>query len=181
MSQEESSNYTWKQTWELESDPSVEVLEDESADNLEEALVDSDKAGQDTAPITGLPSTAPLEGLFQAGFLERPALPLLASELSAAAVSELSAGGEAVAAFVKESDEDGWSETEVEREDEEKDDDDDDDDWLMPDNDSGSPPLTTWAQGEGKFFRGNLGLLVSPAVVGEWWSEEESVVVTISN
>lgn len=54
------------------------VFEEESAGNLGEALVDSDKTGQETAPITvvGLTST----GLFQAGFFGLAALPLFALE-----------------------------------------------------------------------------------------------------
>lgn len=68
------------------------VLEDESAGNLGEALADSDKAGQATAPITGPTSTTSLEGLFQAGFFPRAALPFCPSALSAAA-EEASAGG----------------------------------------------------------------------------------------
>lgn len=99
------------------------LLEDESDDNLVEVLVDSDKAGQETAPITGPASTTPLEGLFQAGLLGRPALLSLASEPSAAAVLELSSGGEAGAAFAEESDNGGWSATEVVSDDEEEDDD----------------------------------------------------------
>lgn len=71
---------------------SVTVLEDESAGNLGEALADSDKAGQATAPITGPTSTTSLEGLFQAGFFPRAALPFCPSALSAAA-EEASAGG----------------------------------------------------------------------------------------
>ena len=54
------------------------VFEVESVDDLGEALVDSDRAGQDTVPITGLASTTPLfEGLFQASFFGRAALPSL--------------------------------------------------------------------------------------------------------
>lgn len=85
------------QTLEVESDPSAELLEDDSAGNLPEALVDADKAGQDSAPIKGPASTTPFECLFQAGFLERPAMPSLPSELSG--VFELSTGGRAETAF----------------------------------------------------------------------------------
>lgn len=101
------------------------VLEEESADDLVGVLVDSDKAGQETAPITGPASTTPLEGLFQAGLLGRPALlSLLASELSPATALELSSGGEEEGvAFGDESDNGDWSAIEVESDDEEEDDD----------------------------------------------------------
>lgn len=157
------------------------VLEDESDDNLVEALVDSDKAGQETAPITGPASTTPLEGRFQAGLLGRPALPSLVSVLSAPAKLELSSGGDEEAAFGEESENGGWSGTEVVSDDDEEEDDGGDGDGWMPEFNSGSPPRTTWAHGDGRFFRGNLGLLTSPALVGEWWLEEESVAVTIAN
>lgn len=76
------------------------VFEEESAGNLGEALVDSDKAGQETAPITvvGLTSTTSLAGLFQAGFFGLAALPLFPLESSAAeepsAVGRGNGGGE---------------------------------------------------------------------------------------
>ena len=54
------------------------VFKVESVDDLGEALVDSNRVGQDTAPIAGLASTTPLfEGLFQASFFGRAALPSL--------------------------------------------------------------------------------------------------------
>lgn len=76
----------------LEEDKSVN-------DDFGEGLVDSDKAGQETAPITGPTSTTPFDGLFQASFFGRPALPLLASGLSAAMV--LSAAGDDVEAALE--------------------------------------------------------------------------------
>lgn len=52
------------------------------------ALADSDNAGQETAPMTGLPSeAAPLDGLFQAGLL--PILPLGKLPLSKLSPTEL--------------------------------------------------------------------------------------------
>lgn len=77
-----NNNSQWlkKQTWEAGvDDPSDEGLI-ESEGDLAGARVDSDKAGQETAPMTGPTSaTAPFEGLFQAGLF--PPLPF--SELSA--------------------------------------------------------------------------------------------------
>ncbi len=73
------------------------VFEAESADDLGEALVDSDNAGQETAPITGPTSTTPFEGLFQASFFGRAALPLLASEPSTD--KAFSGGGDGEAVF----------------------------------------------------------------------------------
>lgn len=82
------------QTMEVESDPSTAVLEEDSAGNLPEALVGLDKAGHDSAPITGPTSTTPFEGLFHTGLLEQTALPSPVSELSTTAmVLELSTGG----------------------------------------------------------------------------------------
>ena len=70
-------------------------MEEESANDLGEALADSDKAGQDAAPITGPTSTKPFEGLLQADFLDRAAalLLLLESEPPSAA-KEISGGGD---------------------------------------------------------------------------------------
>ena len=100
------------------------VLDDESAEILGDALLDAaDKEGQEIAPITGPTSATPLEGLFQAGFLGRPALSLLLSEPSAADVLELSMGGEAGAGLGDESANCGWSETDVVSDDEDEDDD----------------------------------------------------------
>lgn len=89
----------------METDPSVTGFEDGSADSLDEALVDSDKAGQESASIVGVASTTPLEGLFQAGFFCIAAMPLLPLELSAAA--ELLGGGEEGTAFEGEQSEKG--------------------------------------------------------------------------
>ena len=78
-------------------------MEEESANDLGEALADSDKGGQDAAPITGPTSTTPFEGLFQVGFLDRAAALLLLLESEPpSAVKEISGGGdeeEAEAAF----------------------------------------------------------------------------------
>jgi hypothetical protein len=101
---------------------------DPSAVNLAEILVDSDKAGQDSAPITGEVSTTPFEGLFHAGFLERPALPSLPSELSTTedTVFWSSTGGGGIDTAFGESSHDGaWSAVPVVREEEEDEDDDD--------------------------------------------------------
>lgn len=68
---------------ETDDDASNEPLDD-SGDDLDEALVDSDNGGQETAPMTGPTSAAPFDGLFHAGLL--PALPfgpIPFSELSA--------------------------------------------------------------------------------------------------
>lgn len=72
-------------------------LTGESTANLGEALAESERAGQESAPITGPASTTPLEGLFQAGFLVGAVAlpPSLASWFSEDV--KLSAGGEAVA------------------------------------------------------------------------------------
>lgn len=134
----------------MESDPAAAA--EESDVNFPEGL--ADKGGQETAPITGPTSatTAPLEGLFQAGFLGVPALLGLSTELTKSRDEEEEDG-----------DDDGGGEG-----------------WRG----SESAPRTTWAHGEGRFFRGNLGLLVAAAaLVGEWWLEEESaaVVVTIAD
>lgn len=82
-------------TWEVEVDPSVRGLEDESAEGLGEALVDSERAGQEAAPITEPDSTTPFESLFQAGFFDFSAMPLsLPLELSAAEELSIAGGGE---------------------------------------------------------------------------------------
>lgn len=79
----------------MEADPSVRGLEDESAEGLGEALVDSERAGQEAAPITEPDSTTPLESLFQAGFFDFAAMPLsLPLELSAAEELSIAGGGE---------------------------------------------------------------------------------------
>lgn len=79
----------------MEADPSVRGLEDESADGLGEALVDSERAGQEAAPITEPDSTTPFESLFQAGFLDFAAMPLSSPlELSAAEELSIAGGGE---------------------------------------------------------------------------------------
>jgi len=107
------------QTWEVESDPSATVLDDDSAGNLAEPLVDADNAGHDSAPITGPVSrTTPFEGLFQTGFLERSALSSATSKLSATAtVLELSIGGDAGMILGGESEEKTWSAISDEEED----------------------------------------------------------------
>lgn len=126
----------------MESDPSVV---EESDVGFTESLAASDKAGQDTAPITGLTSATSLGGIFQAGFFGAPALfALSASELSESADKE-----------------------EVEEDDEGS-------DWWW--SGSESAPRTTWAQGEGRFFR---GLLLAAAVVV--LGEEESAAITIAD
>lgn len=94
---------TRKQTWLLATDPSGTIFEEdeESAseddeDDFGDGLADSERAGHETAPITGPTSTTPFDGLFQAGFFGRAALPLVPSELSAAAATgeeESSTGG----------------------------------------------------------------------------------------
>ena len=66
----------------MESSESERVFEVESANDLGKALVDSDRAGQENVPITGTTSTTPqfegaFEGLFQASFFGRAALPSL--------------------------------------------------------------------------------------------------------
>lgn len=116
------------------SDPSsVVVLTEESDVNLAVCLVDSDKAGQETAPITGPTSTTPLEGLFQAGFTAASQL------VSTAGPVELTESRDA-----EEEEEDGG-------------------DWWLC---SVSAPRTTWAHGEGRFFREKLAVSAA-APVGE--------------
>lgn len=142
----------------METDPSIGGFEDGSAEGLGEALVDSDKAGQESASIAVGTSTSPLEGLFQAGFLGLVALPLLPLELSAAA--ELLGGGEEEeeegAAFEGEQSEKGsCSGTDVASDD--KDEDDEGGDWLTPGIASASP-RTTWAHADGRLLRLNWGL-----------------------
>ena len=66
----------------MESGESERVFKVESTDDLGEALVDSDRAGQENAPIIGLTSMMPpfegvFKGLFQASFFRRAALPSL--------------------------------------------------------------------------------------------------------
>lgn len=68
-------------------------LEDDSTEGLGEALVvDSDRAGQESAPITLPTSTTPFESLFQTGFLGDDVMPLLALEISS--TTELLGGSE---------------------------------------------------------------------------------------
>lgn len=126
----------------MEGDPSTAAAggaifeEEDSGGNLPGILADSDKAGHDSAPMTGPISTAtPFKGcLFHAGFLEPPALP--PSPPSEAIVFEFFSTGagsgedtttafgeeDATAAFGESSDGGGWST--VVREEEEEDDDD---------------------------------------------------------
>lgn len=79
----------------MEADPSARGLEDESAEGLGEARVDSERAGQEAAPITEPDSTTPFESLFQAGFFDFAAMPLsLPLELSAAEELSIAGGGE---------------------------------------------------------------------------------------
>lgn len=111
----------------MEIDPSM--AEEESDDNLTVGL--ADKAGQETAPITGLTSEIPLDGFFQA-FLGLHALLFLSA-------FELSTADAAAAA----------SELPESMDDEEEDD--GGDGWLSG---SESAPRTTLIHGEGKFFRG---------------------------
>lgn len=53
---------------------------EESANDFWEPLADSDKAGQEAAPITGPTPVMPFEGFFQAGFLKLEAAILLLLE-----------------------------------------------------------------------------------------------------
>lgn len=106
------------------TDPSVAGFEDESAESLGEALVASDKAGQESASIAVVTSTRPLEGLFQAGF-GLAAMPLLPLELSAAA--ELLGGGEGATFEAEQSEKGTCSGTGVASDD--KDEDDEGGDW----------------------------------------------------
>jgi len=158
--------------------------EDDSGGNLPGILADSDKAGHDSAPITGpISTTTPFKGcLFHAGLLEPPALP--PSPPSEAIVLKFFSTGagrgeDTTTAFGESSDGGGWSA--VVRE-EEEDDDDEGSDWWIPVGDCDcvsvsppEPPRTTWAHGEGRVFRMKLGLLVSEdggagdgTFVGEW-------------
>lgn len=131
-------------------DPSEAVLEDDdSGVDLAEGLVDSDKAGQEPAPIATITfaaapaSATPLEGLLQAGFLGRPAfwLPLVASELSTAA-AEAPSELEFSTSGAGSEDGGGWSAAEVATE-EEEDDDDGGDWWTAAEGGSVSGPRTT--------------------------------------
>lgn len=56
-----------------EADPSDRPLPASEDDDLGDALAASERAGHETAPITGPASTRPLEGLFHAGFFPRDA------------------------------------------------------------------------------------------------------------
>lgn len=72
-----------KKTCKAGTDPSERTF-NESEDDLGVALADSERAGQEAAPITGPTSTGgALEGLFHAGFLAALLFPF--SELSAGA------------------------------------------------------------------------------------------------
>lgn len=171
-------------TWLLETDPSETVFgEEESAnDDFGEGLVDSDNAGQETAPMTGPTSTTPFDGLFHASFFGRAALLLLASKFSAAI--ELSGGGEDEAEATFEEDK-----LSVDSDIEVSGgggggDGDEGECWTAAEPDSGSP-RTTWAHGDGKFFRRNWGLERPspeyPEPRGEWWLEVESAVIAIQS
>lgn len=128
----------------MEGDPSAAAAatgvifdEDNSGGNLPGILADSDKAGHDSAPMTGpISTTTPFKGcLFHAGFLEPPALP--PSPPSEAIVLEFFSTGagsgedtttafgeeDTTTAFGESSDGGGWSA--IVREEEEEDDDDD--------------------------------------------------------
>lgn len=166
----------------MEAEASETVFEVESTSDLGEALVDSDNGGQETAPITGPTSTTPFEGLFQASFFGRAALPLLTSEPSTA--EELSGGGDGEAVFRGEKSENvvcsGW-EVVDDAEDEDR-------EWFAAEIDSDSPRATslrtTWAHGDGRFFRRNCGLpMLSPpsTAAGTVGLEGESAAVAIPN
>lgn len=153
------------------------VLEEESAGNLGEVLVDSDKGGQATAPITGPTSTTSLEGLFQAGLFGRAALLLCPLGLSAAEETSAGGGGEgeeraAATAFDGEQLEEGFcSSIDVDIGEEDR----GGGDWWFADIDSESP-RTTLAQG--------VVRLLTPASqensgLGEWWLAEESAAVAM--
>lgn len=58
---------------EAENVPSKEPLRASEDDDLGETLVDSERGGQDTAPMTGPTSIEPLDGLCHAGFFPRAA------------------------------------------------------------------------------------------------------------
>lgn len=63
---------------------------EESDVDLAEGFADSDKGGQETAPITGITSVKPLDGFFQAVLSGLLALFLVsAMELSTAETSEI--------------------------------------------------------------------------------------------
>lgn len=67
---------------------------EESANDFWEPLADSDKAGQEAAPITGPTPMMPFEGLFQAGFLKLEAAKLFLESEPPSADKEISSGGD---------------------------------------------------------------------------------------
>lgn len=65
-----------------ENDPSARAFRESEDDDLGDILVDSERAGQESAPMTGPDSLDPLSGIFQASFFfprgaAAAALPLL--------------------------------------------------------------------------------------------------------
>ena len=120
----------------MEGDPSTAAAtatgaifeEEDSGGNLPGILADSDKAGHDSAPMTGpISTTTPFKGcLFHAGFLEPPALP--PSPPSEAIVLEFFSTGAGIGedtttALGESSDGGGWSTVVREEVEEEEDDD----------------------------------------------------------
>lgn len=77
---------------EAEADPSDSDLSESDDEDLGEALAavaDSERAGQEAAPMTGPTSIAPLEGTFHTGRLPRASAAALASIDDESAVSDV--------------------------------------------------------------------------------------------
>ena len=78
---------------EAEPKPSESDFSESEDDDFREALVDSESAGQETAPMTGPTSIAPLEGTFHTGLFPRAAAAALASIDDESAVADAMAIG----------------------------------------------------------------------------------------
>lgn len=80
-----------------ETDPSAGAFSELADDDLGAALVDSERAGQESAPITGPASIEPLVGRFQAAFLPWAATAAASPLLSALSDQAAASGVAAVA------------------------------------------------------------------------------------
>lgn len=75
------------------SDSDLSESDDEDLGEALEAVADSERAGQETAPMTGPTSIAPLEGTFHTGRLPRASAAALASIDNESAASDVMGEG----------------------------------------------------------------------------------------